>query len=226
MVWGSKKSAAPPPIPEANQPEQSPDQIICEMLSAYQQHFYEKAKGQADPAIAQAKAKVDRAYQIVSKSRIGYSVCAILEHVKHWPSWSARDDFQKWVGFPATNVSGNREKVERNHDKTTVNFSYSGAPYSLIFIDRGISTFDTGDMTAYGTVELFFAGELVVGLDIGTDISKDYDRWRFHGVNAFAPGEWMKHVIEMAALIDAHSERTMNRFSEDDALQRASKIKL
>ncbi|MGO8910777.1 MAG: hypothetical protein ACLQDM_15870 [Bradyrhizobium sp.] len=81
-------------------------------------------------------------------------------------------------------------------------------------------------MTAYGTVELFCAGELVVGLDIGTDISKDYDRWRFDGVNAFAPGEWMKHVIEMAALIDAHNERTMNRFSEDDALQRASKIKL
>ena len=56
MVWGFKKSAAPPPIPEPKQPEQSPDQIISEMLSAYQQHFYEKAKGQPDPAIAQAKA--------------------------------------------------------------------------------------------------------------------------------------------------------------------------
>jgi hypothetical protein len=225
MVWG-KRPGAPPHITAPKTPDQSPDQIISEMLSAYQQHFYEKAKGQPDPSIEQAKAKVDRAYQIVSQSRIGYSVCAILEHVKHWPSWSTRDDFQKWVGFPATNVSGSREKIERNHDKTTVNFSYSGTPYSLIFIDRGISTWNNDDMTAYGTVELFCADELVVGLDIGTDISKDYDRWRFHGVNAFAPGEWMKHIIEMAALIDARNERTMNRFSEDDALRRASKIKL
>jgi hypothetical protein len=224
MVWGSKKSA-PLPVPEPNKPAQSPDQIISEMLSAYQRHFYETAKGQPDPSIEAAKAKVDRAYQVVSQSRIGYSVCAILEHVKHWPSWSERDDFQKWVGFPASNVSGSREKVDHNHDQTTVNFSYSGTPYSLTFIDRGISTW-SNDMTAYGTVELFYAGELVVGLDIGRDISKDCDRWRFHGVNAFAPGEWMKQVVEMAALIDAHNERSMNQYSENDALQRASRIKL
>jgi hypothetical protein len=59
MVWG-KKSGAPPHIPAPKTPEQSPDQIISEMLSAYQQHFCEKAKGQLDPSIEQAKEKVDR----------------------------------------------------------------------------------------------------------------------------------------------------------------------
>jgi hypothetical protein len=173
MVWG-KKPGAPPHIPAPKTPEQSPDQIISEMLSAYQQHFYEKAKGQPDPSIEQAKAKVDRAYQIVSQSRIGNSVCAILEHVKHWPSWSTREDFQKWVGLPATNVSGSREKIERNHDKTTVNFSYSGTPYSLIFIDRGISTWNNDDMTAYGTVELQSAQQRLAGFfrRLGTAIKE------------------------------------------------------
>lgn len=225
MIWHKKSDEPPPHISTPKTPDQSPDQIISEMLSAYQRHFYEKARGQPDPSVEQAKAKVARAYEIISQSRLGYSVCAILEHVKYWPSWSTREDFQKWVGFPATDVTGSQEKIERNHDKRTVNFSYRGIPYSLIFIDRGVPSWND-DSVAYGTVELFCAGELVVGLDIGMDLSKDYDRWRFRGVNAFAPGEWMKDVIEMAALIDAHDERTRNRFSEDDALQRASKIKL
>ena len=88
MVW-SKRPAA---TPQSKKPEQSADQIISEMLSVYQTHYYERAKGQPDPSIDEAKAKVDRACNIVSQSRIGYSVCAILEHVKYWPSWSKRDD--------------------------------------------------------------------------------------------------------------------------------------
>ena len=80
-------------------------------------------------------------------------------------------------------------------------------------------------MNVYGTVELFSGAELAVGLDIARDISRDYDRWHFHGVTAFAPGEWMRHIVEMAALIDANQERSMNEFADKDILDRASRIK-
>ena len=43
------------------------------MLAAYQQYFYEKAKGLPDPSVEEAKAKVARANKIVSDSRIGYA---------------------------------------------------------------------------------------------------------------------------------------------------------
>jgi hypothetical protein len=41
---------------------------------------------------------------------------------------------------------------------------------------------------------------------------------------AFAPGDWMKHLIEMAAFIDAHQSRRFSSYIDADALRRASKI--
>jgi hypothetical protein len=105
MAWGRKSNlAAPPPIPA--KPERSPDEIISEMLSAYQEHFYTQAKGNSAPGIDEAKARVDRARRMIDESRIGYSLCAMADHTKPWHAWALRDDFQEHAGFPATNVSG------------------------------------------------------------------------------------------------------------------------
>jgi hypothetical protein len=223
MASGHKEEPVPPPVPA--KPER-PDEIISEMLAAYQRHFYETAKGQPDPSIEAAKAKVARANKIVSESRIGYSVCSLLEHVRNWDAWSKRDDFSKYVAFPTTDVSGTRDKTDKNHDRRTIDFRYSGIPYTLIFINRGVPSWTHDDFNSYGSVELLASEELVVGLDISKDTSRDYDRWRFNSVSAFAPGDWMKHLVEMAALIDAHQSRQSASFGDEDALRRAARIKL
>lgn len=182
MAWGRKEPPATPPVP--TKPEARPDEIISEMLAAYQHHFYETAKGQPDPSIEAAKAKIARAHEIVSNSRIGYSVCVLLEHVRHWDAWSKRDDFSTLSAFPVGNVRATRDRTEKGKDRRTVHFQYSGVSYSLIFIDDGYSAWDQ-DSNNYGSVELYSADELVVGLDIARDISKEYDRWSFHSVSAF-----------------------------------------
>src|SRR5207247_2057224 len=125
MVWGNKKSgAAPPPIPA--KPERSPDEIISEMLSAYQEHFYTHAKGNSAPGIDDAKAKVDRAKRIIEEGRIGYSLCALADHTKPWHAWALRDDFQQHAGFPAKNVSGFQERLDEPGfaTRTTTQFTY------------------------------------------------------------------------------------------------------
>jgi hypothetical protein len=223
MAWGRKEELVPPTIPA--KPEERPDKIISEMLVAYQNHFYETAKGQPDPSIEAANAKVQRANEIISSSRIGYSVCSLLEHVKHWDAWSKRDDFPTLTAFLVGDVRAIRDRTEKEKDRRTVHFQYSGVPYTLIFIENGVSAWEE-DFNTYGSVELYASEELVVGLDIARDISKDYDRWSFHSVSAFAPGEWMKHVVEMSALIDAHQSRQMASFVDQDALRRAARIKL
>src|ERR1700736_2736722 len=103
MLWG-KKPSAPRPIPERK--EQSADEIISEMLSAYQQHFYETAKGAPNTTAEEAKQIVDRARRIISDSRIGYSICALLDEIKHWPAWKKNGNFPKEIPFPATDISG------------------------------------------------------------------------------------------------------------------------
>jgi len=80
----------------------------------------------------------------------------------------------------------------------------------------------------YGKIRLYAAGRLVVGIDVSCDKSRgfEYERWRFTDVIAFDPGDWMKHVVEMAAHIDASKTRYRNSFLEEDVLNRASKINL
>jgi hypothetical protein len=224
MAWRRKEDPVLPPAPA--KPEQRPDEIISEMLAAYQRHFYETAKGKPDPSVEAAKVKVARANKIVSDSRIGYSVCSLLEHVRNWGAWSKRDDFQKYVAFPATDVTGTEDKTDKNHDRRTIDFRYSGVPYTVIFIERGVSSWSHDDLNSYGSVELLASYKLAIGLDISKDISKEYDRWHFNSVSAFAPGDWMKHVVEMSALIDAHQSRQMSSYDDEDALRRAAQIKL
>lgn len=223
MVWGSKKSsAAPPPIPDGR----SPDELISEMLSAYQQHFYEGAQKGPDPSVEAAKEKVARANKLISESRIGYSACTLLDHVRHWHAWLTRDDFQKWVGFPATEVSGTEDKAENNNNRIIIDFRYQRVPYSVIFIEKGTSAWNNDDFNSYATLEIVASYQTVLGIDISTDISKEYDRWHFNNVFAFAPGEWMKHIVEMAAHIDATQSQRLNNYVDEDALRRASRIKL
>jgi hypothetical protein len=224
MVWGKKNAdaAAPPPIPD----RRSPDQLISEMLTAYQQHFYEGAQKAPDASVEAAKEKVARANKLISESRIGYSACTLLDHVRHWDAWSKRDDFQKWVSFPAIEVTGTRDKVENNHDRTTIDFRYQRVPYSVIFIEKGVSAWNSDDFNSYATLEIVASYHTVLGLDISTDISKEFDRWHFNNVFAFAPGEWMKQIVEMAAYIDANQSQQFSSYADEDALRRASRIKL
>jgi hypothetical protein len=75
-------------------------------------------------------------------------------------------------------------------------------------------------------VELIAAYKPVLGVDVSTDITKKYDRWQFDSAFAFAPGDWMKHLVEMAAFIDAHQSHRFSSYIDEDVLRRASKINL
>ena len=227
MVWGRKKSAPPPPPPmRPEEPQRSPDELMSEMLSAYQSHFYESARKAPDPSVEAAKATVARANKLIGDSRIGYSACTLLDHVRHWDAWSKRDDFQQLVGFPASDVTGTRDKVEKDYNRTTIDFRYKRVPYSVILIEKGTSSWNNDDFNTYATLEIVASYKTVLGIDISSDLSKDLDRWHFYNVFAFAPGEWMKHIVEMAAYIDASQSQRLNHYSDEDALRRASQIKL
>jgi len=225
MVWGKKPPAPPPPVPAPKQ--RSADDIISEMLSAYQKHYYETAIGAPNKTAEEAKQIVIRARRIISDSRIGYSICAMLDEIKHWPAWKKNGIFPEVIAFPATDISGEDKTItgQDNHKQITIHFSYAGASYSVIFLDEGISRY-TDDATARGKVELLVQGARVLGVDIKSEYKRDYERWSFSDVFAFVPGEWMKHVVEIAALIDAHRSRQLDGYFEEDAIRLASQIKL
>jgi hypothetical protein len=227
MVWGRKPLAAPAPSTIPGRKQQSADEIISEMLSAYQPHYYETAKGVPNKTAEEARQIVDRARRIISEGRIGYSICAILDEIRCWPAWKKNGNFPDQIAFPATEISGEDETMlgASGHTKTTIHFGYSETPYTFVFINEGISSY-SDDITARGKAELLVQGARVLGIDIKSEYKHDYERWSFSDVFAFAPGEWMKHVVEIAALIDAHHSRRFDGYFEEDAIRRASQIKL
>ena len=227
MLWGKKPSAAAPPPSVPAQKQQSADDIISDMLSAYQQHYYETAKGGPNRTAEEARQIVDRARRIISDSRIGYSICALLEEIKYWPAWKKNGNFPKEIAFAATDISGDNETISKltNHKKITIRFRYCGVPYTVVFLDEGISPY-SDDATARGKIELLVQGACVLGVDIKSEYKRDYEHWSFSDVFAFAPGEWMKHIVEIAALIDAHRSKQIDGYFEEDAIRRASQIKL
>jgi hypothetical protein len=228
MVWGKKSPSAPPPVPV--KPERSPDDVMSEMLSAYQTHFYETSKTNSNPGADQAKKTIDRAKKIISDSRVGYSICALVEHVKYWPAWSQRDDFPNYIGFPAQEISASSEKTEdrKPKDRTIVRFIYSGVPFTVDFLDEGVPNWGGDDYNRYGKVEFYSGADRVLGIDISADTSRgfEYERWRFFDVFAFSPGEWMKHLVEIVALIDANKTNERNKSAEDRAIEQARNIRL
>lgn len=228
MAWGRNKS--PPPSPAPVKPQRSPDEVMSEMLSKYQTHFYETAKTNSNPNADEAKKTIDRARKLISESRVGYSICALVEHVKYWPSWSQRDDFQNHVAFPAWDVAASAEKTQENRPKhrIIVGFTYSGSPFTVDFLDEGVPNWGGDDYNRYGKIEFYSGVNRVLGVEISADTSRgfEYERWTFQDVFAFAPGEWMKHLVEIAALIDAHRTNDRNKFFEDRAIEQAKNIRL
>ncbi|WP_316173069.1 hypothetical protein [Bradyrhizobium sp. SZCCHNRI2049] len=226
MVWRKKQPLPPPPTPA--KPDRSPDELISEMLNAYQTHFYERQKNSSAPGVDEAKSKIDRAKKIISEGRIGYSLCRISDHIRPWHAWALRDDFAKWAKFPVSNVSGKQENFERFATRTTTHLTYQGVPYTFVWDDEGTPLMAMDDYNGYGKIHIYQGEKLVVGIEVSCDKSRgwEYERWGFTNVLAFDPGEWMKHVVEIAAHIDAAQTNDRNSFLENDAIERASKINL
>ena len=230
MIWRKTKPAqaikSTKPAQEVRRP--SPEADIAQAILSYQQAFSNSLRRSADTDAEEAKRRVARAHQIIGESGLGLALApTLLDNVKHWPSWSKRDDFYQYVKFPAEKISGSYETDETERTKTTrVQFSYNGNPYGIIFVDEGMPRWTNDDHNAYGKVQLIYQGHLVLGLNVSQNLSKDYSTWRWYNVFAFIPGTWMKELIEMAAHIDASQQQYFEDFENRDALERARQIKL
>jgi hypothetical protein len=229
MHWRSKRALAEP-VPsfdDAGKPMPSPEAMLSNALREYQEHFASSINSGPDAEAEAATALIDRAKEIVGSSGLGAALApTLLDHIQHWPTWSQRDDFEKWKGFPAGNVSGSSERSEKGVQTSKIVFTYKSRSYGVIFINEGGNNWISDDMNLYGKVGLVHDNQTVLGLNIARNISKEYERWRWHGVFAFRTGDWMKDLIEMAAYIEAASQASSRNFHDKDALERAKNIKL
>jgi hypothetical protein len=202
---------------------------LADSLRSYSDASYAAQRPAPDEDLKAAHRKVEIARKIVREGRIAFALGRCLpEHMAHWHAWSQRDDFMAWVGFEANNISSSRTQEEigvRRIEVTTNDFTFNGRSYRLVFRDSGLSS-APGDDSYHGEVH-FFAGDLCVAkFDVSKDFMKEYAEWEFVDVTGLRVGAWMQDVLDMAAQIEAHRERYMNKFVDERARKAAADIDL
>src|SRR5262249_33690040 len=159
---------------------------------------------------------VQQARKIVGDSGLGHALATeMVEEICFWPTGDEHDfdddndldegeDTEDY--FPRTNAWAKREDKGEGAEVVTACFGYSGSRYAVMFTDNGVrSSFDGKDYKT-GKVEFFADDVAVLGLDI-TREREAFSQWRWVDVYVFQPGRWMKHLIEIAAHIEASRKR-------------------
>lgn len=202
---------------------------LAASLRAYADASYLAQQPAPDEELKAAHRKVEIARKIVREGRIAYALGRCLpEHMAHWHVWSQRDDFMKWVGFEASNITSSRTEEEigvRRIELTTNDFTFNGRPYRLVFRDGGLSS-APGDDTYRGEVH-FYAGKICVAkFDVSKDLMDEYAQWEFVDVTGFRVGEWMQDVLDMSAQIETSQQRVISDFIDERARKAADEIDL
>lgn len=203
--------------------------VLAESLLAYEEAAYRASRIESDPELIEAQEKVHAARKLIEEGRLAFALGRCLpEHIKYWPSWSQRTDFQNWVGFSASDiVATSAEVVEgaRNVKVTSIDFTFKGTRYRLVLRDRGMS-FVPESTEKLGEVELFSDQQRVAKFEIVEDIMNEYSQWEFSDVRALKVGPWMKDVIDMSVQIQASDQKRRTDFLDDRTRDAAREIDL
>lgn len=206
---------------------QTPSDKLASALAEYQKDFEKKLHEQPNPDAAEAKKRIQRAEELVRQSGLGKALEALLAHTKHWPAWSKREDFEKWVGFPVGKVLAEKQSDEGKYKVTTTTvicFVYDGEQYALRFKDDGTTILPDGEAFHSGTVEFIANRETVLGLDISEDSSEFVSEWRYFGVNALKIGPWSKALLEIGAYIRSHDAKSRTKLDDEFTINKARNI--
>ncbi|NTF66252.1 hypothetical protein, partial [Rhizobium rhizogenes] len=142
MFWKKKQDRAPEPVrvaepirpaPKSKQQElEAAAKELASSLRSYADASYAAQQPAPDEERKAAHRKVEIARKIVTEGRIAYALGRCLpEHMAHWHAWSQRNDFMKWVGFDASNITSSLAKEEigaRRIEVKTNDFTFNERP--------------------------------------------------------------------------------------------------
>lgn len=218
------------PAPKSKQ-EQLEDAAnkLTASLKSYADASYAAQQRAPDEELKTARQKVAIARQIATEGRIAYALGRCLpEHMAHWHAWSQRDDFMKWVGFEATNITSSLSQQEdgaRQIAVTTNDFTFRDRQYRLVFRNEGLS-YAPEDPFYTGEVQFFAEGVCVAKFDVTKDLRKEYSEWQFADVTGLRVGAWMTDVLDMASQIESFRERSTSDFVDNRTRKAADDIDL
>jgi hypothetical protein len=175
------------------QPQDSTEKINDAILNLQNvfNHELQEMEERLKKGTGNVHQKVQERKRIARELRLDKKLVEIYEEIKHYPSWSKRDDWLTCRDFEIEDP----QVSEVEHEKT-ISFDFKENHYSLKYFDDGSSTDFDGEYFHYTklTLQDNFENKL-----IEINISVEYDYMTVlspFDITAFVPGEWMKDFLE------------------------------
>ena len=215
----SKEANIKPTTPEQSEESESAKvtledaaRELAASLREYEDAAYREYRSSPYPDFEGDAQKIEVARRLVQDGRIAFALGrCLIEHMRFWGSWIQREDFQKYVGFAATDVeafSDSEESGSRTLETTTVCFTFNSVRYRFVFKDLGRSSIP-GDYDRDGTVEFFVGADRVAKFEVFEPLEGEFPHWRFRDVLALKVGDWMKDVLDIASQIEASKQNRL-----------------
>lgn len=107
------------------------------------------------------------------------------EQMQFWPSWKEKPD--QWTPPIALDELSGTSRDE-------VRWTWQGQSFAMLFKKWPSHGF-TQDALDFGTITVEAGGEVVAAVTAKMDLSKEYDRWRFSGIDALKVGPWIAEFV-------------------------------
>lgn len=136
-------------------------------------------------SLADAKSKLREAEKFAQESGLCVAVPWLWDHIQFWPSWKDKPD--QWtppVALGALTGASGKE----------VRWTWRGQSFGMLF-EKWPSYGFAQDMLSFGTITVESDGVVVAAITAKTDLSKEYDRWHFSGIDALKVGPWIVDFI-------------------------------
>lgn len=201
---GSPQRASPegPPVPT------DPVEVLCDGLERLRTALEGEdwAMRERTPEQREVLAEVERIREFVEKQRLDSALIWLFEKIRHYPSWSRREDWDRSKRFPLEDIEG--EKDEEKGE--IVRFTLSGVRLDLRFRSyRYPYDSDPTEFAVFGLYDQTGKALLVVS---ATRSGMNYDeRWRPTKVDAFQTGEWALHLMDLYTREDKKRARDLHR---------------
>lgn len=137
-----RPDAVSSPASSSTPRELTAEESLVQALQRYRQQFEHSLERLPDQHTEDAKAVLAKARKIIGETGLGPALApTLIEEVMYWHGWISRPDFLQWVNFPASAISAEQSKDEKNHTITRVVFTYNNSAYTVVFTDNGYNSF-------------------------------------------------------------------------------------
>ena len=204
---------------------------LARALAEYERHAIGLESSPPDSELDEAYRRVRLAKEIVDDGRISYALCyQLLEHIKHWPTWIERDDFEKYIIFDAHDIVAQRKDEGKRNSGINVSFAFREMRFCVVFVDKGYSA-APGDSSRFGEIELYVNDDLVLLMDVlqQFDEIQEIDalpHWESSFVKAFTPGDWMRKLMEISAQIEVRNRDRLHGDFDQKIREASANIRL